>query len=162
MVKRDEYYAKAENLYINEHLTLKDIGAKLNLNEKTVRSWKNMGAWESKRMTLLNNRSKLHAELYDFSRDLMHSIQEDVSKKEKVDQCRYYALIKILPLIVKVKDYEDIVGKSEDKAKNHTLTPETIAYIQKEILGIDMDEFAKREANNDCDYEEDCDLDEEF
>lgn len=121
-------------------MSLKDIASKLKLNEKTVRAWKNIGGWESKREMFLKNRSSLHEELYEFSRKLMSSIEEDLEKKEKVDQGRFYTLTRILPLIMKVKAYEDIVVKSE-KGKNMGLTKEIIEQIEREVLGIRREEY---------------------
>ena len=47
-----------------------------------------------------------------------------------------YAFCKIIPMFTKVKDYEDIVAKKEQKETRKGLTPELIAQIEEEVLGI--------------------------
>ena len=48
---------------------------------------------------------------------------------------RMYAFCKIIPLFAKVKDYEDLIKKpTKDKPKG--LTPDIIAQIEQDVLGI--------------------------
>lgn len=137
MVKRDVYFAEAESLYINKYMSLKDIASRLNLNEKTVRAWKNIGEWESKRKQFLECKSSFHEELYDFSRKLMCSIKEDLENGEKVDSSRLYTFARLLPLITKVKEYEEIAAKSEEKDTNKGLTKDIIKMIEREVLNLE-------------------------
>ena len=137
LLKRDVYFAEAENLYINEHMTLKDIASKLNVSEKTVRAWKKQGGWETKRKKYLKSKTSFHEELYDFSRKLMCSIKEDLENGEKVDSGRLYTFARLLPLITKVKEYEDIAAKSEEKDTNKGLTKDIIKMIEREVLNLE-------------------------
>ena len=136
MVKRDVFFAEAESLYINEYMSLKDIASKLKLNEKTVRAWRKLGNWEAKRNQYLKSKSSFHEELYAFSRKLMSSIIDDLDKNEKVDSGRLYTFARLLPLITKMKEYEDIIVKSDDKDTNKGLTSDIVKMIEKEVLGI--------------------------
>jgi hypothetical protein len=108
--KKDTYYKDAEKLFIQDQCTVNEIAEKLNLGEKTVRNWKGEGNWEEGRKQFFKEmqaKQSFHEELYDFSRSLMRTIQEDWDAGEKVDSGRLYTLTRLLPLITKVKDYED-------------------------------------------------------
>lgn len=115
MLKRDVYFTEAENLYINEHMTLKDIASKLNLNEKTVSAWKKMGGWGPKRKQYLKEKSSFRHKLYNFSITLMQSVKKDIAIGEKPHEMSLYALARILPILFNVEDYEDIFSKGEDE-----------------------------------------------
>lgn len=143
MTKRDILLAEAERLYYIEQMTINGIAAKLNLNDKTVSAWKNEGDWETKRKQYLKSKLSFHEELYEFSKKLMNSINTDLASGEKVDQGRLYALAKILPLIIKVKEYEDFVAKKEEKFSNKGLTKDIVALIEEEVLGIRKEEFGQ-------------------
>ena len=143
MTKRDLYFAEAERLYVIEQMTFSEIAAKLKINEKTLSSWKAMGGWDSKRKNYIQSRMCFHEELYDFSRKLMESIKSDIDIGEKVDAGRLYALARILPLITKVKDYEDVITKAEGKDQNKGLTKDIVSLIEAEVLGIKKEEIGE-------------------
>ena len=136
MAKKEQYFAQAERLYVEEYKTLKEIGSLLNLNEKTVRAWRNEGQWESKRETYLKTCLPFHEEIFHFSKLLMDSIKEDLKNNKKVDQGRFYTFTKLLPLISKVKEYEESKGKPPTQEVNNVLSDDVIEKIQYEILGI--------------------------
>lgn len=70
------------------------------------------------------------------ARKLMSGIISDMEAGEKIDPGRMYTFCKIIPMFTKVKNYEDLVAKKEEKATPKGLTPELIAQIEEEILGI--------------------------
>lgn len=134
MAKKQAFYAEAERLYVVEQMTFAEIASRLKLAEKTVRLWKDDGDWENKRKQYLTQKQAFHEELYTFARFLMTSIQADMASGEKVDSGRLYAFTRILPLITKVKDYEDIVGKDQVE-KNKTEVPVDIISLVRQTLG---------------------------
>jgi len=115
MAKKHLYFNEAERLYIVEQCTIAEIASRLNLGEKTVRLWKEEGDWDSKRKQFLAERQSLAEELFVFARKLARSIMDDWDKGEKVDQGRLYALARLLPMILKVKDYEANISEKEEK-----------------------------------------------
>lgn len=139
MVKRDIHFSEAERLYSIEQMTINEIATRLKLNEKTVRIWKNTGDWENKRKKYIKSKLSFHEELYEFSKNLMQSIRSDLDTGQKVDQGRLYALARILPLITKVKEYEDFVAQKDDKDKNKGLTKDIVSLIELEVLGINKE-----------------------
>ena len=135
MNSKRQYYDEAERLFVIEHMSLEEICNRLKLCRKTVMNWKEVGNWDGKRKQYLRSRQTFHEELYEFAKKLMKGISEDMDSGEKVDTGRMYAFCRILPMIGKVKDYEDVVAKKkEDTPKG--LTPELIAQIEEEVLGI--------------------------
>ncbi len=138
MSKKDVFYNEAEKLYIQDQLTISEIESRLGVCEKTIRTWKAEGNWDEKKRKYLQEKSSFHEELYVFSRTLMKKIQEDWEAGEKVDAGRLYTLTRILPMITKVKDYEDIkISKETDTDKKKGLTEDIIKKIEKEVLGIE-------------------------
>lgn len=129
-------FNEAERLFIYEYLTVDELANKLNLNRKTVISWKEQGDWDKKRRDFLKSKQSFHQELYEFARKLMKDISCDLDAGEKVDPGRMYAFCRMLPMFGKVKEYEDVVAKKEVKEEPKGLTPELIAQIEEEVLGI--------------------------
>ena len=82
-----------------------------------------------------------HEDLYNFARKLMATIEDSFEKGERVDPGRMYAFMRMLPMITKIKEYEDIVEKSKPKkATNKGLSKDIIKQIEAEILGINPNE----------------------
>ena len=115
MAKKHLYFNEAERLYVVEQCTIAEIASRLKLGEKTVRMWKEEGDWDRKRKQFLAERQSLAEELFVFARKLARSIMNDWDKGEKVDQGRLYALARLLPMILKVKDYETVMAEKEEK-----------------------------------------------
>lgn len=129
MAKKQIYYTEAERLYVVEQMTFSEIASRLNLAEKTIRNWKQEGDWETKRLEYLKEKRQFHEELYHFARKLAKSIENDMDTGKKIDPGRMYAFTRLLPLIYRVKEYEDVVNKAEDKENID------IKSILKEALG---------------------------
>lgn len=134
--KKQFHFAEAERFYVIEHMTIDEIASRLQLNHKTVLAWKSEGNWEEKRFQLLRSKQMFHEELYEFARKLMYSIQEDLSNCEKVDPGRMFAFTRMLPLITKIKEYEDVAKKKEQKQENKGLTEDIVKLIEEEVLGM--------------------------
>lgn len=137
MSKKKVYYNEAERLYAEEQLTINEIASKLNVAVRTINYWKKDKNWDDKREKFLREKSSFHERLYGFSQTLMDSIENDIKNGEKPDAGRMYTFTRVLPLIAKIKDYEEALKKAtmkDDKTKN-TLTKEDVMEIEK-ILGI--------------------------
>ena len=135
MAKKAQYFNEAERLYVVEQCIIAEIASRLRLGEKTVRNWKDEGDWETKRLQYVRSKQTFHEELYEFARKLMNSINEDMEAGEKVETGRLYTLTRLLPMLVKVKDYEDVATKKEaDKPSG--LTEDVIKLIESEVLGL--------------------------
>ena len=136
MTNKQYLIGEAENLFVYKLKTIETIANELNLSRKTVMNWKEKGDWDNKRKLYIKSKIAFHEELFEFARKIMKDITEDMEKGNKIDAGRMYAFCKLVPMFTKVKDYEDIVAKKEEKATPRGLTPELIAQIEEEVLGI--------------------------
>ena len=66
----------------------------------------------------------------------MKDISSDIDSGERIDPGRMYSFCRILPMFLKVKDYEDVVSKKPEKEEQKGLSHDVIAKIEEEILGI--------------------------
>lgn len=135
MAKKQLYFNEAERLYVSEQLTLAEIASRLRLAEKTVRTWKDEGDWETKRAQLLKEKQRFDEELYQFARKLLTNIMADMEAGVKVDTGRLYTLTKLLPQLTKVKDYEDAQKKKDTPSGKNVLSEDVLKIIESE-LGI--------------------------
>lgn len=136
MTKKDIYYPEAERLFVYEQCTFQEIADRLKLSEKTVRLWKDAaGDWEIKKKAYLESRKSLHEELYFFGRELLQAVRQELATGQKVSNQRLFMLGKILPTIVKPKDYEE-VKKQKEKETATGDTNEEIALNIIEALGL--------------------------
>ena len=135
MTTSEVLVSQAERLYIVEQMTLPEISQHLGVSERSLMRWKKKNSWETKKNQFIESKTNFHEELYNFARKLMSCIEYDIDNDNKVDPGRMYTLTRLLPLITKVKDYEDCVIKKE-KDENKGITPDFVQLIESEILGM--------------------------
>ncbi len=140
MNKRDVFLENAERLYVVEQMLIEDVAQRVGVSERTIRRWKDEFKWDYKREQYLNSKQMFHEELFNFARKLMASIELDMDNNEKIDPGRMFAFTKLLPMITKVKSYEDDVSHKDAKTQNTEITPEFIKEINATFLGIKYDE----------------------
>lgn len=129
-MKSPEIVEQAKSLYVREQLSFREIGKRLGVNERTIRVWrKNAKDWDKEREAFLQSKKGFHEDLYEFTRELMASIREDLRNGEKVDQCRLYLFKAILPLVVKPRDYEETKQAEEEAAETVSNTTDLAAII---------------------------------
>ena len=140
MSKKDTLAAIAERMYVIDQMTLNEIASQLKIHEKSVRNWKEEFEWAKKRAQYIKTNTMFHEELFGFARKLMSSIQYDMEQGERVDPGRMFTFAKVLPLITKIKEYEDNVAKKGlENKENLEITPDFIKLINEEFLGIKQD-----------------------
>jgi hypothetical protein len=132
--------SNAERLYVVEQMTIEEVALNVGVNERTIRRWKTEHKWDSKKEQYVNSKSMFHEELYNFARKLMTSIEYDIDRNEKVDPGRMFAFTKMLPLITKIKEYEDTLSSKNQKEENKGITPDFVKLIETEILGMNPSE----------------------
>ena len=137
MAKKEVLLENAQRLYVIEQMTIDEVARKMEVNERTIRRWKTEHNWDLKKEQYIKTKQMFHEELYNFARKLMISIEYDMENNEKVDPGRMFAFTKMLPLITKIKEYEDEVSKkgAEDTGSKE-LSPEFMKTINEEFLGI--------------------------
>ena len=132
---------EAESLYVYDFVLINDLAKQLNLNRKTIMAWRDEYGWEQKRKTYLRSKQSFHEELFEFARKLMKDISANIGSGVEADSGKMSTLCRILPMLPKVKDYEDIIAQKdcvEERPKG--LSPQLIAQIEEEVLGIRHDD----------------------
>lgn len=99
-------------------------------------AWKDEFDWERKRKDFLISKQSFHEELFEFARKIMREIESDMENGEEVNIGRFHAFCRMIPLLTKTKDYEDVITKRETRDIARGLTPDVIAQIEEDILGI--------------------------
>lgn len=95
-------YLKPEacRLYVIEGCTLAEIASRLDVSERTLRTWSNQDNWGEQRRLHLQSRSSIAGELLEFTRTLMASVKDDLDQGKEVSQARLYGLIRLVGLVV--------------------------------------------------------------
>ncbi len=141
MTKKEVLLENAQRLYVIEQMTIDEVAQKVDVNERTIRRWKTEHNWDLRKDQYVKTKQMFHEELYNFARKLMVSIEYDMDNNEKVDPGRMFAFTKMLPLITKIKEYEDDVSKKEtEDTGSKELSPEFMKAINEAFLGIKSDE----------------------
>lgn len=132
-------YKQAENLYIEEGMSIENICRNLDISRRTIFYWKKNYDWDKSRNKKYKSESKLSTELTDIALKFMQQISKNMDNKIPTSQAEYYALINLIKNIPEVKKYEKSVEKDLTKIKllPKSLTPEFIKQIQKNVLGWD-------------------------
>ncbi len=140
MAKKALYFPEAERLYVNELLTLEEICSRLPVSERTLRYWKEEGAWDDKKKQAQRAKTAMHEELYEFVRVLLKSIKEDIAAGKEVAQSRMYAFVNLIPRIYKLKEYEEAMSKMSDGLSNAGVSDkdklEDTQKLINDILGL--------------------------
>ena len=53
-MKKDKYYAIAENMYVEKFITVAEIARRIGVHERTIKRWKKDLDWSGKEKNLLN------------------------------------------------------------------------------------------------------------
>lgn len=144
MAKEQIHGLEAERLYVIEQCTLAEIAARLSVSPRTVQNWKGKGDWDAKRRAYLASRRSFHEELYEFGKDLLTKIRTDMADGKDIPTGQLYALLRLLPNLVKVKDYEAVTGAAiEEKQATPEETAKDIKDILSMVYGINFDDRPK-------------------
>ncbi len=148
-MKKQQYAAIAERLYVVEQYTFEAIAKELGLSDKTVREWAKDGNWQAKQAALVQQRSALHEDLYAFARKLVKLISLDLDRLSEPTveadpgrdgriESRINSLSRLLDKLPKAKGYEQQIRmekESEVKASEKA-SPDAIEERVNEILGV--------------------------
>lgn len=129
-------YKQAENLYIEEGMSIEDICRNLDISRRTIFYWKKKYDWDKSRNKKYKSESKLSTELIDIALKFMQQISKNMDDKIPTSQAEYYALINLIKNISEVNKYEKSIEKDLIKPKLplKSLTPEFIKQIKKDFL----------------------------
>ena len=136
MANSEIILANAERFYVIERMTEKEVAQQVGVHERTIRRWKKEHNWDVKKDQYFQTASLFHKEMYNFARKLMISIEYDLDKGNEINSSRMYTFAKILPLITKIKDYEDNIKNDSNAKIPEGITPDFVELIETEILGM--------------------------
>lgn len=136
MSKKHMYYEEAQRLYVTELMTIREISSKLKVSQRIIGYWKKDNDWDEKRKEFIKSKQSFHGDIYEFAKEIMQGIREDCKKGEKIDSGRMYYFTRMLPMMIKVKQYEDEAKQKQVAEDKKTLPPEVIRYIEEELLGM--------------------------
>ncbi len=130
-------YKQAENLYIEEGMSIENICRNLDISRRTIFYWKKNYDWDKSRNKKYKSESKLSTELTDIALKFMQQISKNMDNKMQTSQAEYYTLLNLIKNIPKIKKYEkDLVKNSvTPKFASKSFSPEFIRQVQKDILG---------------------------
>ena len=128
--------ANAERFYVIERMTEKEVAQQVGVHERTIRRWKKEHNWDVKKDQYFQTASLFHKEMYNFARKLMLSIEYDLDNGNEINSSRMYTFTKILPLITKIKDYEEHIKNDSNAKIPEGITPDFVELIETEILGM--------------------------
>ena len=117
-------------------MTEKEVAQQVGVHERTIRRWKKEHNWDVKKDQYFQTASLFHKEMYNFARKLMISIEYDLDNGNEINSSRMYTFAKILPLITKIKDYEDNIKNDSNAKIPEGITPDFVELIETEILGM--------------------------
>ena len=136
MANSEIILANAERFYVIERMTEKEVAQQVGVHERTIRRWKKEHNWDVKKDQYFQTASLFHKEMYNFARKLMISIEYDLDNGNEVNSSRMYTFAKILPLITKIKDYEEHIKNDSNAKIPEGITPDFVELIETEILGM--------------------------
>ena len=136
MANSEIILANAERFYVIERMTEKEVAQQVGVHERTIRRWKKEHNWDVKKDQYFQTASLFHKEMYNFARKLMLSIEYDLDNGNEINSSRMYTFAKILPLITKIKDYEDNIKNDSNTKIPEGITPDFVELIETEILGM--------------------------
>ena len=136
MANSEIILANAERFYVIERMTEKEVAQQVGVHERTIRRWKKEHNWDVKKGQYFQTTSLFHKEMYNFARKLMISIEYDLDNGNEINSSRMYTFAKILPLITKIKDYEDNIKNDSNTKIPEGITPDFVELIETEILGM--------------------------
>lgn len=134
---------QAENLYIEEGLSVDDICQNLNVARRTIFYWKKKYEWDKIRDKKYKSEIKFSTELMDMAIKFMKQISKNMDNKTQTSQAEYYTLLNLIKNIPEIKKYEKDFAKNSatSKSTSKTFTPEFIRRVQKDILGWKPEKF---------------------
>ena len=136
MANSEIILANAERFYVIERMTEKEVAQQVGVHERTIRRWKKEHNWDVKKDQYFQTASLFHKEMYNFARKLMISIEYALDNGNEINSSRMYTFAKILPLITKIKDYEDNIKNDSNAKIPEGITPDFVELIETEILGM--------------------------
>ena len=126
---------KAYELYSIENLSAEEIAKRLGISRRTVFNWMKKYNWVKKRINIEEIKNNFGRDTEELALKMMKKISSDIDAGRKLSQEELYSVMNILehlPALKKSMKLPTLINSDKPK----TLTPDMVAKIQKDILGI--------------------------
>ena len=126
---------RAYELYSIENLSADEIAAKLGISRRTIFNWMKKYNWMKKRINIEEIKNNFGRDTEELALKMMKKISSDIDASRKLSQEELYSVMNILehlPALKKSMKFPTLINVAKPK----TLTPEMVAKIQKDILGM--------------------------
>lgn len=132
MAKKEQFGRLAEQYYVESNMPISGIAKRLNINEKTLHSWKKEGEWDKKRAAFLHSQYSCYSSLYE----LVHLLVKNAINTYKTEG--------ILPEAKELYFIKDMAEKlPKMKAFENNLAEEQITQTTEEKKSeVDISEIA--------------------
>mgnify|MGYP001809650131 FL=1 len=128
---------KAYELYSIENLSAEEIAAKLGISRRTVFNWMKRYNWVKKRINIEEIKNNFGKDTEELALKMMRKISSDIDAGRKLSQEELYSVMNILehlPALKKSMKLPTLINPDKPK----TLTPDMVAKIQRDILGMNL------------------------
>ena len=128
---------KAYELYSIENLSAEEIAAKLGTSRRTVFNWMKKYNWVKKRINIEEIKNNFGRDTEELALKMMKEISSDIDAGRKLSQEELYSVMNILehlPALKKSMKLPTLINPAKPK----TLTPDMVAKMQRDILGLDF------------------------
>ncbi len=128
---------KAYELYSVENLSAEEIAAMLGISRRTVFNWMKKYNWVKKRINIEEIKNNFGRDTEELALKMMKKISSDIDAGRKLSQEELYSVMNILehlPALKKSMKLPTLINPAKPK----TLTPDMVAKIQRDILGLDF------------------------
>lgn len=107
MAKKPEYYAEAELLYVQNRMTFEQIGERIGVSERTLRTWAKDGDWSDRRESIEEVRSKSHDKLHRVMDLLLDKAIQALDEDKEPNQAQLNFIRAMSPSLVRLQSYEE-------------------------------------------------------
>ncbi len=113
-MKRTALAPQAEHLYVYDQLEYAEIAARLDINERTVRTWSKRGGWADKRTRYLLSKEALKNELIDFTRSLLRDIKTALDAGDDPSRTKVTLLARFGYMLAPPSDFKGTPAQDAD------------------------------------------------
>jgi transposase len=126
---------RAYELYSIENLSAEEIAKRLGISRRTVFNWMKKYNWVKKRISIEEIKNNFSRDTEELAIKMIKKISSDIDAGRKLSQEELYSVMNILEHLPALKKSMKLPTlMNSDKPK--TLTPDMVAKIQKDILGM--------------------------
>lgn len=114
MAKKEQYGMLAEQYYVEHNMPISGIAKRLNINEKTLHSWKREGKWDEKRAKFLHSKYSCHSALYELVNLLVKNAIEKYKTEGVLPEAKELYFIKdMAEKLPKMKSFENNLAEEQ-------------------------------------------------